>query len=105
MTYSQIKCIDESWIDEEIVFQQKRIEEIKKSIYKDWKDKYNYEHSLELENTKAKLYILNKIKQHLTSATPILEKAFDEGIEVGVNRYDHEHKECKEQFLNTEVNI
>lgn len=82
MTYLQIKCIDENWLDAE------------------------YQHVTEVANEtdykKGYLSALNKVKQHLTSATPILEKAFNTGWKNC--QYPLSSDNFK-QFLNTEVNI
>lgn len=83
MQYKDIKCIDESWLDAQIRF---------------------LEHQKELNpddnSLQFKLEYINTVKQHLTSATPILEKAFNKGRDYQrnfgiINSF--------EQFLNTEV--
>jgi hypothetical protein len=77
-TIKDYSIIETEWINEQIIYQEKRLEAIKKSIDEDWKGKYDYEHSLDIENAKSKLYILKEIKSKIKPLTPIVENAFQE---------------------------
>lgn len=100
MMYKNIKCIDEILLD-------KKIEELEKP-FNDWSKE---------DDVMDKFFMakgLRLVKQHLTSATPILEKAFEAGRNDNYEEVSNDGGETYEtinnrptfeQFLNTEVNI
>lgn len=87
MNIKDYSIIETELINEEIIYQEKILETIKKAIKEDWKGKYSYEHSLELENTKSKLSVLKKIKSKLKPLISIVENAFNTGKWAEVNSY------------------
>jgi len=104
MKIKDYSIIETEFIEEEIVYQEKTIEAIKKAINENWKGKYDYEHSLELENAKAKLSVLKKIKSKLKPLTEIVENALDAGKLSEQNAYLSSGIDRKQDYINnTEV--
>ena len=104
MKIKDYSIIETEWINEEIIYQEKKLEAIKKAIEEDWKGKYNYEHSLELENAKAKLSVLKKIKSKLKPLTEIVENALDAGKLSEQNAYLSSGIDRKQDYINnTEI--
>lgn len=68
MKYKDIKCIDESWLNG-------KIEELELKYHNTPRNK----HSAKSDSLLRRIELLEEIKQHLTFATPILEKAFEAG--------------------------
>lgn len=104
MKIKDYSIIENEWIDGEIIYQEKRLNAIKKAIDEDWKGKYDYEHSLEIENAKAKLNILKSIKSKLKPLTEIVENALDAGKLSEQNAYLSSGIDRKQDYINnTEV--
>jgi len=107
MKIKDYSIIETEWINNQIIYQEKRLEAIKKSIDEDWKGKYDYEHSLEIENSKSKLYILKEIKSKLKPLTTLVEQSFEEGkeayIESTFSNSGWLYKDLKEEYINNTV--
>jgi len=86
MKYSEIKTLDESWLDDEI----RKI------------DQKGANSRIEEAKDFARMDALKEVKSQLKSATPILQTAFLNGRLCGENSIKDSYDNF-EQFLNTEI--